>query len=156
MKNFEIAVPIHSFIDVVTNSSTSIFVGCHGNTIKYAKELIDSILRVAGSDKRAEELFEFQIVADKESEIERISEELSEYYPEDEVKDLTWQQESELAEAVYNKMISGEIDPRENFGKNYDDYDTRTLLIKSKGDSKMSIDLGEKLESIFSVEASYC
>ena len=43
-------VPMHSFIDVITNSSTEIFVRTHSNTVKLAEELIDEILVAARQD----------------------------------------------------------------------------------------------------------
>ena len=60
-----IIIPIHSFIDVITNSSTSVYVGCHDNTIKFAKELVDDLLKAAGSDKTSEDIFEFNIQVER-------------------------------------------------------------------------------------------
>lgn len=39
----QILLPIHCFIDAITNSYTSVYVGCHDNTIKFAKEVIDDL-----------------------------------------------------------------------------------------------------------------
>jgi len=57
-----IRIPIHSFVDVITNSSTTIFVQVHDNTIQYAKDLINAFLEMAKSDKTADDLFEFKVV----------------------------------------------------------------------------------------------
>lgn len=57
----QITIPIHSFIDVITNSSTEIYICTHNKTIEYAKEIIDSILACAGSELKADNLFDFFI-----------------------------------------------------------------------------------------------
>ncbi len=56
----------HSFIDVITNSSTSVYVSCHSKSIEFAKELINSILKEAGSDKVAGDLFTFKVYKEDE------------------------------------------------------------------------------------------
>jgi len=62
----QIAIPIHSIIDVITNSSTEIYTNTHSKSIEYAKDLINEILDAAGSDKTADDLFEFEIIEDEE------------------------------------------------------------------------------------------
>lgn len=154
MNKEKLVIPIHSFIDVVTNSSTSIYVGCHDNTIEYAKELIDTLLQVAGSDKKVDDLFTFEIHADFDYECDKIMENLSEYYPESELEDISWDKEKELAKAIFDKMNSGEIEPHDAFGTDGQwDFDTRTLIIKSKENDQLSIDLSQRLQNIFSIEA---
>jgi hypothetical protein len=51
---------IHSMVDIITNSSTTIYTTTHGGTIFLLKELINEILEVAGSDKTADDLYEFK------------------------------------------------------------------------------------------------
>lgn len=63
-----LSIPFHSFIDVITNSSTEIFVGCHSNTIAFAKDFINELLKVSKSDKTADDLFEFEIVGENDNE----------------------------------------------------------------------------------------
>lgn len=55
-------IKIHSFIDVITNSSTEIFVGTHSNTVSMLKDFINNILSVAESDKTADDLFKFEMM----------------------------------------------------------------------------------------------
>ena len=55
-------IKIHSFIDLITNSSTEIFVEANQNTIKSVKSVIDNILKLAGSNFTADDLFEFSLV----------------------------------------------------------------------------------------------
>lgn len=40
----EIRIPVHSFIDLITNSSTEVYISASRNAVKMAKELIQSIL----------------------------------------------------------------------------------------------------------------
>lgn len=50
-------IPIHSFIDVITNSSSETFVAADRNTITAFQGVIDKILKTGGSEKRCEDLF---------------------------------------------------------------------------------------------------
>lgn len=49
----------HSIIDVITNSSTEIFISSNNKTIEVAKEFINSLLKATGSKKEADDLFDF-------------------------------------------------------------------------------------------------
>jgi len=60
MKN--ISIPIHSIVDVITNSSTVIYIQTHDKTIEYAKALVNDILKASGSDKSADDVFTFKLV----------------------------------------------------------------------------------------------
>lgn len=60
-----IKINIHSLIDVITNSSTEIFVNSHANTIRYFKELIEDLMKCMDVEGKAEDYFEFYI--DEES-----------------------------------------------------------------------------------------
>ena len=46
-------VNVHSFVDVITNSSTVIYVQCTNETTKLAKDLIDTILKAANVKQTA-------------------------------------------------------------------------------------------------------
>ena len=59
MKN--IIIPVHSFIDVITNSSTEIFVKTKDNSKLAMHEVINKILKRCGSDKKSEDLFKIKI-----------------------------------------------------------------------------------------------
>lgn len=54
----KIVIPMHSIIALITNSSTEIFTSASDNGVKYVKELIENILKAAGSEKTVDELFE--------------------------------------------------------------------------------------------------
>ncbi len=51
-------IPIHSFVDVITNSSSEIFVSADDSTAKAVKELINHLLKGVGSPKTSDDLFD--------------------------------------------------------------------------------------------------
>jgi len=155
MKKFTINIPIHSFIDVITNSSTSVYVGCHGNTIKFATDMIDSLLKAAGSDKTADDIFEFKITVEKSGETEKIWENLSEYYTDSELEGKDNNAKTEMINSVFDKMCSGEIDQHYGWGESYGGFDDRNLIITSKTDEAFVMELASTVESIFQIDGSY-
>jgi hypothetical protein len=56
----EFRIPIHSVVDVITNSSSVIYTEATRAAIDTAKSMINEILSIAGSDKTADDLFDFQ------------------------------------------------------------------------------------------------
>ena len=50
-------IKIHSFIDVITNSSTEIFVQANDKTIKNVKDMVTAILGLGGSSLTFDDLF---------------------------------------------------------------------------------------------------
>lgn len=151
----KIIIPIHSFIDVVTNSSTSIYVGCHDNTINYAKDLINDLLKVAGSDKTADDLFVFKVLANKDNEMDEIFENLEEYYPDVNFDEISSDENKKLADKVFYDICEGNISPLHDWGKSYNGYDTRSLILESKNNDKLTIDLGSRIERIFLIDGEY-
>jgi hypothetical protein len=57
-----ITLKLHSIIDVITNSSTEIYTYVGKYSIDKAYELLNEILKIAGSDKKAEDLFDVKLV----------------------------------------------------------------------------------------------
>ena len=57
-------IPIHSFVDVITNSSSEIFVSADEGTVEAVKESINNLLKGTGSNKTADELFDFSVCID--------------------------------------------------------------------------------------------
>lgn len=74
----KLIIPFHSFVDVITNSSTQIYVQAGDNTIKALKELIDNILKSGNSQATADDLFEFSLAPLDEYQQKR--EDSGEYY----------------------------------------------------------------------------
>jgi hypothetical protein len=62
MKN--IVIKIHSFVDVITNSSTSIYVESSESSVKMTKELIAKLFKASNINKSVDELFDIYIEAD--------------------------------------------------------------------------------------------
>ena len=54
-----ITVPIHSMVDVITNSSSVIYTEAKENSVELAKEIFNSILKAGGSEATADDLFDF-------------------------------------------------------------------------------------------------
>lgn len=48
---------IHSFVSLITNSSSEVFVAADRQTIAGVTDIINAILRAGGSEKRCEDLF---------------------------------------------------------------------------------------------------
>ena len=57
----KLIIPIQSFIDVVTNSSTEIFVEATSHTKDHIIDMVNEILKADGSDKTCDDLFDIQL-----------------------------------------------------------------------------------------------
>jgi hypothetical protein len=56
-----VVIPIHSFVDLITNSSTEIFVEANAETVKTVKALVNELLKIAASELKADDLFNFEL-----------------------------------------------------------------------------------------------
>ena len=54
-------IPLHSFVDLITNSSSEIFVSATDSTVTAIKKLVDSLLLAGGSKFTVDELFEITL-----------------------------------------------------------------------------------------------
>jgi hypothetical protein len=54
-------IPFHSFVDVITNSSTEIYVAATQKTVSMFREIIDYTLAVAGSNKKCDDLLKLSV-----------------------------------------------------------------------------------------------
>lgn len=54
-------IPIHSFVDLITNSSTEIYIQATTKTVESVKEIINNLLKVNGSSYTADDLFEISL-----------------------------------------------------------------------------------------------
>ena len=57
----DLKINIHSVIDIITNSSTEIFVSANYSSINTIKTLINHFLKLSKSDKTCDDLFEISI-----------------------------------------------------------------------------------------------
>ena len=64
---------LHSFVDVITNSSTTIYVWQEG-AIGAVKEVINEVLELMGEAKQADELFTFGVFCDEYEYFESVEE----------------------------------------------------------------------------------
>jgi len=81
-----VKIPIHSVIDLITNSSTEIFINCK-DSIEPTKELLNEFLKLIGSDKTCDEVFEISTEYDDDN-IENFLEYWCEYDDEELYKEL--------------------------------------------------------------------
>jgi predicted transcriptional regulator len=51
----------HSFIDIITNSSTEIYVSVGDWSVNTLKDLVNGMLKIAKSDKTCDDLFEISV-----------------------------------------------------------------------------------------------
>ena len=57
-----IFIPVHSSVNLITNSSSEIFIFASNQTVTVAKDLINQILKLAGSISTADDLFKIKLV----------------------------------------------------------------------------------------------
>lgn len=60
---------IQSFTDIVTNSSTEVFVRVKEAAINTIKELINNLLKISGSTLQADDLFTIEILYNDSSDL---------------------------------------------------------------------------------------
>ena len=146
-------IPIHSFVDLITNSSSEIFVSADENTVKAVKKLIDNILKASGSDKTADDLFEISLgyeVTDNETYDNK----------------FVTKAEFEKIEETYQEWEDGDqrrAEPR--FQPRYSDGDYRNsnILVTVKDDvpseqkaaAKAAAKTLSDLTGLFQIDASY-
>ena len=57
----KINLKIHSFIDIITNSSTEIYIQATSQTISNIKSLVNSILSIGGSTLKCDDIFTIKL-----------------------------------------------------------------------------------------------
>ena len=100
-----VVIPIHSFVDVITNSSSEIFVAADQSTVKAIKKLVENLIAATGGTSTADDLFTFELVTlcynhkydevyltaseikAKRKELDEIQENAEEKYTEQQVED---------------------------------------------------------------------
>ncbi len=61
MQKTSLLIPIHSMVDLITNSSSEIFVAVKGSAAATIVKIIDGILAAGGSDKKCSDLFKVEM-----------------------------------------------------------------------------------------------
>ena len=54
-------IPVHSFVDLITNSSSEVFVCADRKTIEVFERAIDEVLRASGSNLKCSDAFEIYL-----------------------------------------------------------------------------------------------
>ena len=54
-------IPMHSFVDLITNSSTEVYIEATEHTIKSVAALVDNILALGGSKLTCDDLFTIEL-----------------------------------------------------------------------------------------------
>lgn len=152
-------VNVHSFVDVITNSSTVIYVQCTNETTKLAKDLIDTILKAANVKQTASDLFEFSIEPN-ECFKDSIRYELIDYKEHiqkiDKYKNVTDAEIDKKYETIAKDLLdavsSKKIPEPDGWAENSDGWNQETLVITAKDNSKISIDLAIKIQQIFEID----
>ncbi|MEK0337391.1 MAG: hypothetical protein QQN41_08160, partial [Nitrosopumilus sp.] len=127
----------HSIIDLLTNSSTEIFVNCE-ESVEPAKELLTELLKLNGSDKTCDEVFEVTLKED-ECNIETYFERYFQYDNEEEYEDI--KEIYDLEEGSYDdqqkklkNLIRDYVDGKLNV--KIDPYRIQKLLVITSKDEK--------------------
>ena len=164
-----VEIKVHSFVDVITNSSTSIYVSCHGKTIEFVKTLIGKLLKVAGVEGEVEDYFSFYIKPDEDRFYDRFSDMANYYFDEPEeypelkdffdreipsnYLDLKYKEKGEISDGIYKRYCDGDLAGEKIIEDllGDDEYAQDSLAIVPKEGSE--IDLRKEFEAIFSMFA---
>jgi hypothetical protein len=58
----KLTITVHSFVDLITNSSTEIYICAGPSTVKSLKEMVNAIIKLGGNDTlTADDLFTFEL-----------------------------------------------------------------------------------------------
>lgn len=145
-----VKIPVHSQIDLITNSSTEIFVHSE-NSIEPARELLAELLKMEGSDKNVDDVFEISTRME-EWNLEQMIEYGSEDIDCDELQqslgidpNLPYKEKEKAIKKVVKEIIDG----TRSLPKEIEDYNygVQTFLVVKAKDPKYSkfLDLLVKL-----------
>jgi len=131
-----IKIPVHSQIDVITNSSTEIFVHSE-NSIEPARELLAELLKMDGSDKKVDDVFEISTRME-EWNLEQMIEYGSEDIDSDELQEelgidpkLPYKEKEKEIKRVVKEIMDGTRSVPEVL-EDYDSGIQTFLVVKSK------------------------
>ncbi len=145
-----IEILYHSFVDVITNSSTVIYVQVHDKTVELIKEFINHILKLGDSKYSADDLFEFKITFSEQFMEDRIDE-IVEEFSDDAIKDTSWEELNKKAKEIYyDRLLKGEYDGAED--ESCYGYDRRRVVMFLKSDTKQCIDIASKIQAMFEID----
>lgn len=156
---------LQSFNDIVTNSSMEVYQEATDYTVSSIKKIIDTILKIAQSDKKCDDLF--NIFIDYDEMLEEYFEEIEDSCKDEGLKRLidkvSEDRDLTLTE-VYNKcsdaIISSGFPTIEQYVENYDDgwggYPrTEVRIIPKSSCTKEELEILGRINCLFNIEAQY-
>ena len=159
-----IKVNFHSAVDIITNSSTTIFTYSEGCDRK-ALELIDEFIKVLGSDKKAEDMFYIGVFCSISDYMEKVYD-LDENSEDDlDIPDGllegNYKESGAIVEETFLKVMKGEIGRPEwmiavDESTNYMEYNYDSSLYIVPKEEKYK-ELGEKIRDfLYSTDHDGC
>lgn len=158
---------LQSWSDVITNSSTEIYQEATEYTVSAVKEIINTILKIAGSDKTCDDLF---IVAiDYEDMLERY---FDSYIPDIEDDELREKADKIVSDNIhdslkdlYQKLVDADLIGEDKlmsiskYTDTWDDWDcyasTSVSIIPKKECDPRDVRILDKINDLFSLNASF-
>lgn len=128
-----IILPIHSFVDLITNSSSEVFMTATEKTVKTVKSLVDNILQAGGSTLKADDLFEFATIA--------------EGYDDESGNEVSLDISTKKGREFWEKNMNDEYAPKLSVKV--------TVKNKENKDAVLAAKVLSSLDSLFSVEERY-
>jgi hypothetical protein len=155
-----IKIKFHSIVDVITNSSTTIFT--YQNSVSEAKELVAEVLRIAGvTDKTPDDIFYYGVFCDMDTYFDYASDNEDPTFDNmPELKGAYKSEEREASKSVRDEwvnswllsIVKGDIERPEfmELAEDAGDYwaPSSYLLLCPKDDKYK--DLGEKIKRLLS------
>lgn len=135
---------IQSLVDVITNSSTSIYQIASRSSINYIKTIINGILIAVGSDKKADDLFDFDIRYD-----ENIYFAYKDFlYDSGYISDKLYNSDIMDPDELYNKSIT-KYTIEDFIDDDYDSYVNSHVIVTTKDNNKEADKLLGVIEEIY-------
>lgn len=155
----EMKIKMHSLIDVITNSSTEIFITMGSKSVEGMFEIFNEVLKIAGSDKKAEELFDIKIEQDWDYIVDRFID--NDEFEEGEESKLMEEYKAIAKYEEREKFTVERIIPYleesgrwKDFNTNYYDMEYDSWLnIKAKDQTKSTMEIWNKIRNLFGVDA---
>lgn len=145
----KLTINLHSFVDVITNSSTVIYTGVQDNAIDAMKGIINEVLRAAGSEKTSDDLYEISVLSR-----EKIREELLDREDIEEHSEEYW----DLCDAADEKLadMPGQISADDvGYAIDASVHTGAVITVTSKLDNPQTTVVSDLLGKIFSVYAEH-
>lgn len=104
-----IILRVHSVIDVITNSSSEIYVEATANTVKNVKELVDNLFKLTGSTIKCDDVFDIALKNLNGEEDDDDSDDYNEYPQVDLVvtpKEGVGSEEAKIAARILSSLTS--------------------------------------------------